>query len=158
MGIRNLHQYLLIERKGRGSALNKTERETTYNILEEYRKTRQSLGYTFDWDDMAMTLNDEFSADQSARLYRHIIIDEGQDFSPEMVKALVAYMPNNGSLTYFADMAQQIYGKSLRWKDYALQPIGGAYTLKENYRSTPEIIAFAQEIAKMPFLKSSRKT
>ena len=37
----------------------------------------------------------------TARKYKHIVIDEGQDLSPVSVESLVHAIPEDGTLTYF---------------------------------------------------------
>ena len=64
----------------------------------------------YDWYDLAMYVASELEQDTNERRYKHIIIDEGQDFSPMMIKSLVKAIPCDGSFTFFGDVAQQIYG------------------------------------------------
>lgn len=68
-------------------------------------------------DDLALYVFKELKNDQSERRYTHIIVDEGQDFSPMMIKSLVEAVADGGSFTFFGDVAQQIYGSRLSWRD-----------------------------------------
>ena len=83
-------------------------------------------------------------------MYRHIVIDEGQDFSPMMLRSLAAAVPSDGSLTFFGDTAQQIYGNKVSWRDAGLH-VQKPWHFEENYRNTPEIARLAMAIAAMPY-------
>ena len=105
------------ERIGRaGARAVRAERPILFRAYEEYLDIRSSHGNQYDWDDLAQTVATEFAADDGDRRYRHVVVDEGQDFSPAMLRSLVAAIPEDGSLTFFGDMAQQIYGNRLSWR------------------------------------------
>jgi len=103
-------------------------------------------------DDIAYHVHQEYLNDDHPRRYRHIIIDEGQDFSPEMIRSLVCAVPEDGSLTFFGDVAQQIYGQRTSWRDAGLI-ISKAWEFKENYRNTQQIARLGLEISKMPYFQ-----
>ena len=88
---------------------------------EEYARVRADAGFLYDWDDIAGAVVAELQGDDRQGLYRHIVIDEGQDFSPAMLRSLAAAIPPEGSLTFFGDMAQQIYGRHVSWKQAGLR-------------------------------------
>ncbi len=150
-GIRSLEGYATAKRSGRnGTRLVRAERAAVYRLYERYRDVRQEVGLSYDWDDLAISVHDEFLRDGSARMYRHIVIDEGQDFSPMMLKSLAAAVPNGGSLTFFGDMAQQIYGNRISWRDAGFG-VQHPWLFEQNYRNTPQIAALALAIASMPY-------
>ena len=72
-----------------------------YAVYEEYKRIRKKEGYWYDWEDIAQTVYSELLSDQNERMYKHIVIDEGQDLSPIMLKSLVNTIPQDGSLTFF---------------------------------------------------------
>jgi DNA helicase-2/ATP-dependent DNA helicase PcrA len=81
------------------------------------------------------------------RYYDHIIVDEAQDISPLYFKMLFDHS-RAGSITAFGDLAQGIYPfhGARRWEDLTdavdeIEPI--VETLNESYRSTAEIIEYA---------------
>jgi DNA helicase-2/ATP-dependent DNA helicase PcrA len=83
-------------------------------------------------------------------IYDHIVVDEAQDFSPLQFHILKMYNPNN-SMTIVGDIAQGIYAhRGLnRWNELKEVFSGGNYQYKkitQNYRSTREIVEFANEI------------
>lgn len=90
-GFNNLAEYREAERIGRASSNIKREnRKWIYAVYEEYQTLRQTDEPRYDWDDLALYVFRELQEDDSARRYTHIIVDEGQDFSPMMIKSLVA--------------------------------------------------------------------
>ena len=83
-------------------------------------------------------------------MYRHVVIDEGQDFTPEMVRSLALAVPEDGSVTLFGDVAQQIYGRRISWADAGLE-IDEPWRYEKNYRNSPQIAALGLAIAAMPY-------
>lgn len=152
-GIRSIEAYQEATRSGReGAILSGKSREIIFEILNNYHKERISHGKHFDWDDIAMAVCDEFDKDISPRLYKHIILDEGQDFSPQMILSLVKAIPSDGSLTFFGDVAQQIYGNRTSWRSAGLNiKSNKIWRFKENYRNTKQIARLAIAISKMPY-------
>ncbi len=104
----DLDGYRATDRFGRGARLNRELRPVVWAVREEYQRLRAEKKRTCDWDDVAQLVLDELAVDDSERMYRHVVIDEGQDFSPVMLRSLAAAIPEGGSLTFFGDMAQQI--------------------------------------------------
>lgn len=150
-GFESFDEYRKAERVGRASANIKREnRRWTFAVFEEYLKIRKKAAYAYDWDDIALYVYKEFINDTRERLYTHIIVDEGQDFSPMMIKSLVAATPKNGSFTFFGDVAQQIYGSRLSWRDSGLN-IEKVWKFDANYRNPAPIVNFAKDITKSPY-------
>ena len=140
------------ERLGRARARlpRGEQRSMVYDVLSEYRRRRTEAGYRCDYDDIASHVREALSTDDSPRRYRHMVIDEGQDFSPEMMRSLAGAVPEDGSVTFFGDMAQQIYGQRLSWRSAGLN-VPGIWEFKENYRNTSQIARLALAISRMPF-------
>ena len=128
------------------------DQELVFEIYQTYLNLRQQNSKKYDWDDIATAVADELDVDKSERLYKHIIIDEGQDFSPEMLRSLTKAIPPNGSLTFFGDVAQQIYGHRISWRDAGLN-IKQVWKFKENYRNTKQIAKLALAISKMSYFR-----
>jgi superfamily I DNA/RNA helicase len=122
-----------------------------WQIREEYRQQRRSGGKYYDWDDIAGSVRDELMADSRERRYRHVVIDEGQDFSPAMIQSLTRAVPSDGSVTFFGDVAQQIYGSRSSWRSAGLILNGPPWLFQENYRNTKQIADLALALTKMPF-------
>ena len=143
--------YVAAERVGRaGSRLSRADRPALFTIYEHYLAQRRLGGQIYDWDDLAGAVLRELSSDTQARRFRHVVIDEGQDFSPVMLQSLAAAVPaNEGSLTFFGDMAQQIYGHRMSWRSAGLQP-PRVWHFEQNYRNTRQIALLALALAEMP--------
>lgn len=153
-GITSYEEYDNIERVGATSRIIKgLQRKLMYQVLEEYIRLRTSSGRRYDWDDLAHYAKCELLADTTARKYKHIVIDEGQDFSPEMIRSLSAAIPSDGSLTFFGDVAQQIYGQRMSWRSAGLR-VRKVWEFEENYRNTREIARLGLAISRMPYFKS----
>ena len=146
-GIQTAEEYSEAERVGRaGARAVRADRPILFRAYQEYLAIRSSHGKLYDWDDLAQTVAMEFAADNGNRRYRHIVVDEGQDFSPVMLRSLVAAIPEDGSLTFFGDMAQQIYRNKLSWRTAGLS-ITKVWRFAENYRNTKQIARLAKAIA-----------
>lgn len=154
-GITSLQQYLQAERVGRGGVpLDKKSRQIVFEVLQGYLARRKAARKDFDWDDMATAVCGEMDVDGSPRLYRHVVIDEGQDFSPQMIRSLSKAIPQDGSLTFFGDMAQQIYGRRMSWKSAGLS-VSKVWEFKENYRNTKQIASLGLAISRMPYFRET---
>jgi superfamily I DNA/RNA helicase len=150
-GIEDETDYIGRERVGRAQArLTREQRPAMYEVYREYRVLREASGRTYDWDDIALAARRELNTDEGERRYRHVVIDEGQDFSPEMIRSLALAIPADGSLTLFGDVAQQIYGRRLSWSDAGLD-IHEPWRFEKNYRNSPQIAVLGLAIAEMPY-------
>ena len=82
--------------------------------------------------------------------YKHIVVDEAQDYSPFQIY-LINSLSMGNSLTLVGDLAQGIYHyKGIRtWNDITDGVFDGKatfITLSQSYRSTVEIIEFANSV------------
>ena len=148
-GITTAEGYTDAERAGRSTRVTRADRAGLFDLYQRYLERRTRAGKLYDWDDLASAVRRELADDQSVRLYRHVVIDEGQDFSPEMLRSLAAAIPGNGSLTFFGDIAQQIYGHRMSWRNAGLSA-RQLWRFQENYRNTKQIARLALELAAMP--------
>lgn len=142
--------YLEADRAGRGEGLAQPAREVVYDVREAYLRRRAETGKRYDWDDLASAARECLEADAEPRRYRHVVIDEGQDFSPEMLRTMALAIPEEGSLTFFGDVAQQIYGRAVSWRTAGLK-VSKIWEFTQNYRNSPQIAALALAIAEMPY-------
>jgi superfamily I DNA/RNA helicase len=121
-----------------------------WQVHEAYLAIRVEQGFRYDLNDIAGAVSAAFDGDANARRYKHVIIDEGQDLSPIMLRALAKAVPAGGSLTFFGDIAQQIYGHRMSWRSAGLRP-AKIWNFEENYRNTKEIAVLALAISRMPY-------
>ena len=148
-GIGSEQEYFDAERTGRSTRVRRAERATVYDLYTRYLERRRQGGKLYDWDDLASAVRREFGEDRGDRFYRHVVIDEGQDFSPEMLRSLAAAIPGDGSLTFFGDTAQQIYGHRMSWRNAGLVA-PRIWQFRENYRNTKQIARLALAVAETP--------
>lgn len=96
-----------------------------------------------------LLLNDVLYGNKPAQ-YRHVVLDEAQDFSPLQVQLLLEACPS-GSMTIVGDTAQGIYAyRGIDdWADLAdVLPADRVKRelITQNYRSTREIVAFTNAV------------
>lgn len=125
-------------------------RPTMWEIRKRYQTLRNEAGYPYDVDEIAVDVAKALESDTGPRLYKHIILDEGQDLSPAMLRALSKAVADGGSLTFFGDVAQQIYGRQMTWRSAGLNP-PKVWKFEENYRNTKAIAKLAVAISQMPY-------
>jgi DNA helicase-2/ATP-dependent DNA helicase PcrA len=91
------------------------------------------------------------TADGRPLRLRHIVVDEVQDFSPLEVRILIDCLDEHRSLTLAGDTQQHVLQEAgfTSWSDF-FRYLGLAgteiSTLRVSYRSTHEIVAFAQAV------------
>ncbi len=66
-----------------------------------------------------------------------------------MLRSLAAAIADDGSLTFFGDMAQQIYGNKMSWRNAGVN-VRRVWRFEENYRNTKQIAQLALAVAAMP--------
>jgi superfamily I DNA/RNA helicase len=149
-GIVDFSAYLsgAVKRVGRGTPLAPEDRAVVHDVYQAYLVLRAKRGYNQDWGDLAGALLRALENGTGSLPFRHVVIDEGQDFSPEMIRSLVAAVPSDGSVTFFGDYAQQIYGSRISWRSLGLQVARGRLVrFEQNYRNTRQIAGLAKAIA-----------
>lgn len=151
-GITDLATYLTTSRIGRGEPLLEGARRLIWDIRERYLAKRSAAGRRYDWDDVAKTVSDQLALDTNPRRYKHIVIDEGQDLSPQMLRSIASAIPSDGTITFFGDVAQQIYGQRVSWRSAGLMP-PEVWKFSENYRNSREIAALGLAIAQMDYYR-----
>lgn len=138
-GLSSPESYLQLRAGITTPLLTTTAAALILTVNQRYRALRQQRGYRYDWDDLADTVTLAFDQDTSPRYYRHVVIDEGQDFTPAMLRSLARAIPSDGSLTFFGDAAQQIYGSRISWRIAGLNLQNPIVEFRENYRNSREI-------------------
>ncbi|MXV99072.1 MAG: AAA family ATPase [Acidimicrobiaceae bacterium] len=139
----SLSAYLTVVREGRGTTprVTRSDREKLIReVIPAYMEAKQARG-EIDWSDLAMLAAD---ADPGL-LYDVVIVDETQDFSANQVRAVLDHLDDSHSTTFIVDATQRIYPQFLKWSEVGVnRPT--AYRLKENYRNTAAIAAFAHPL------------
>ncbi len=154
-GLLTLEKYTRAERIGHASShIKRNERTYIFDVYKKYIELRETYGHKYDWDDLAFYVFEELKNDDSERRYTHIIVDEGQDFSPMMIKSLMAAVADGGSFTFFGDVAQQIYGSRLSWRDSGINT-QKIWRFDANYRNPKTITEFAKAITQNRYWQHS---
>ncbi|MGD9694825.1 MAG: ATP-dependent helicase [Thermoleophilia bacterium] len=122
-------------------------------IAEGYAERKRAMA-ALDYGDllvMALRLVEEHERVRRrlGERYRWILVDELHDVNPVQARLVEAIAREGGNLVAVADPDQAIY--SWRGADpevverFAAAPATRIFPLQTNYRSTPEVVAFAQE-------------
>lgn len=148
--------YLAAARIGRTRPLQASFRAAVWRIRQRYMRFVSEAGKTCDWAGLPSLVREALVQDPLPRMYRHIVIDEGQDLSPEAIRSLADAVQPGGSITFFADYAQQIYGHRLSWRSLGLKVQGRSPELfTDNYRNSAEIAKLAIAMSAMPHFRDS---
>lgn len=147
--ITTAHEYYRLRESPEHPHITPAASQCIMNVYQHYCTLRQNMGFEYDWDDIAGVVEQTVAQDPAPRLYRHIVIDEGQDFTPAMIRSLAGAIPPDGSLTFFGDMAQQIYGNRISWRMAGLQ-IVAPWEFQENYRNSQQIANLCLAMTRTP--------
>src|SRR5205814_4949842 len=123
-----------------------------YRLYEQEKKARRVV----DFDDLlslcrrALETDTEFGSAQRWR-FRHLFVDEFQDVNPSQFALLKAWFGSQPDLCVVGDPRQAIYswnGADAGYINDFDQHFPGAASveLRNNYRSTPQVMAVAQAV------------
>lgn len=117
---------------------------TTFHSWARAAMKAMGVRYTSDFDDDGAELLQAMDAGfelPPAFKAQHVLVDEGQDLSPEALQVL-----KRSALTSFtiaADKAQNIYRSGFTWKKLGIKVQGRAKSLNPSYRGTKQIAMLA---------------
>jgi hypothetical protein len=74
-----------------------------------------------------------------------ILVDEGQDFSNDMLQILLGLLRPGGDLVIALDTYQDLYRRKGSWQSVGIEARGRTHYLERVYRSTREIFEFTQK-------------
>lgn len=146
MGINDRETYLACERRGRGRALGRVQRNQIYDIGEVYQNwlTEQSA---FDWADVAhLVLQGMDEAKIKTGAYDAILIDEAQDFAPVWIEVIKRLLKPESGLLFMADDPSQSIYRFYSWRQKGVPVVGRTRWLRIPYRNTREIYQAAYEV------------
>jgi len=150
-GIITKETYLSSERTGRGQNPHvlMRQRPTIFYLFEKYNEFMRTNWKhpQLDMEDYALELLKELHINKNAPFkFDHILVDEFQDLQPMQIKSLVQL--TRDTITLAGDVKQQIYKRSpLSYKQLNLRLNRRTnQRLSQNFRSTKQIMKFAQEI------------
>lgn len=107
--------------------------------MPEYMEAKRARGEV-DWSDLAVLAADA----EPGLLYDVVIVDEAQDFSANQVRAILRHLQDSHNTTFVLDAIQRIYPQFFKWSEVGIT--ARPYRLKENYRNTAAIAAFAHPL------------
>lgn len=144
-----IQQYLNAKRNGRGTGLDRKKRILIWKVFENY----QNLMKEYQIRDANTAMYEcklllEKSVDTPA--YRNIIVDEGQDLSPNAFRLLrcIAGEAHENDIFIVGDSHQRIYSNHAVLSHCGIEVRGRSHNLKINYRTTEEIRKFAFSLLK----------
>lgn len=148
--IKTWETYKSIARVGMMKQLVYSARELVWKIYEEYQQKlrRESV---LDEIDLIINTLQKVEGDNGFIPFRHIVLDEAQDFPPIALKlaATLVGRTQRQSLTLLADPLQSIYYKGIPWKDGGIKIHSSRVrTLSKNYRNSRQILEAAWAVAK----------
>lgn len=146
-GLPDLDRYIGFNRRGRGGKLEQAARRAVWEVLERATTHEERQGVCRHADLPLKALR-ALEGGQVPPQYRAIVIDEGQDCSPVMVRLARALLKDSGGpLMVFADPAQGIYEHGFQWTQQELRPKGGNVRwLRKTYRTTRGIYDLARSL------------
>ena len=134
--------YLAAKRTGRGRALGAAQRAQVWQAIWEFEQALTQQGvWTHETIRREATRLLEESSDKP---FRHIIIDEAQDLSPDqwrLLRAAVAEAPDD--IFIAGDTHQRIYDNRVSLREVGINIAGRSSRLNINYRTTAEILGWS---------------
>lgn len=141
--ITTVQDYARASRVGRGSRLGRKQRKAVWDVVTQYRDEGLAA-QAVDWDEAAAVAAHLLRGPGAQPAADHVLIDEGQDFTPtrwKLARALVANGPDD--LFIAEDSNQRIYGNRIVLGHYGIEIRGRARRLRLNYRTTEENLQLA---------------
>lgn len=143
-GISTLGEYLKLDRSGRGTPLNPSERQAMFAVYQAYQNQLISKG-KFDYEDYIIEALKLLRSGKINNLpYAHIVVDEIQDLSEaamRLVRSLAPEGPND--LFLVGDGMQRIYPGGYSLATLKIEIGGRSSLLRKNYRNTQQILRSA---------------
>lgn len=135
-------EYLAAKRTGRGRPLGAAQRAQVWQAIWEFEQTLTQQGrWTYETIRREAT---RLLEESSEKPFRHIIIDEAQDLSPDqwrLLRAAVAEAPDD--IFIAGDTHQRIYDNRVSLREVGIKIAGRSSRLNINYRTTAEILGWS---------------
>lgn len=143
-GIETQKDYLPMSRVGRSPAITRRQRLEVWRAFEAFARVLESQRKV-QWADVPRFAR-EMVAKSDQRPYRHVIVDEGQDFGAPDWKLIRAFVPpGRNDLFVVADPRQRIYHSPIDLHDCGIDLGERIHRLQVNYRTTEQIRHWATE-------------
>jgi DNA helicase-2/ATP-dependent DNA helicase PcrA len=141
--------------EARGRTVSGHDPATVARVFAGYEELKRDQG-RMDMEDVllvtaALLSEDERVAAEVRRQYRWFVVDEFQDVSPIQSALLDLWLGGRTDLCVVGDPAQTIYSFAGASADYLKEfprryPGTASMELRRNYRSTPQVIATANQL------------
>lgn len=143
--------YAGLARPGRQGRLSRIQRKSIWPVFEEYR-TLLNENQIWEPADMFRAARSILTAGNQNAGFKHIIVDEIQDFHPQAFRLLRAMIPadqfSRNDLFLVGDGHQNIYGHHIILGQLGIEIRGRGRRLKLNYRTPEETRRWAVSILK----------
>lgn len=135
-------EYLAAKRTGRGRALGAAQRAQVWQAIWEFEQALTQQGvWTHETIRREATRLLEETSDKP---FRHVIIDEAQDLSPDQWRLLrAAVAPASDDIFIAGDTHQRIYDNRVTLREVGINIAGRSSRLNINYRTTAEILGWS---------------
>ena len=141
--VATLEQYLALDRSGRGTPLQESERQVVYAVYKAYQKFLQTRGL-WDFDDYIVEALRLVEAGHAPNLYIAAVVDEIQDFTEAVMRLIRGIIPpGTNDLFLVGDGLQRIYPGGYVLGQLGINITGRGTLLRGNYRNTQEILRAA---------------
>ncbi len=143
--IQHVEAYLTAKRSGRGRPLNARQRTQVWKAIADFQQhLRDQHLWTHETVRAEAT---DLLAGQVDKPFRHIVVDEAQDLSPDQWRLLRAATPEASDDIFIAgDTHQRIYQHRISLREVGVRVSGRSTRLTVNYRTTAEILAWSFQI------------
>ena len=140
----SLDKYIKAKRNGRGTRLDRRKRMQIWKIFDSYM-TLMKENQIRDINTAMYECSKLIQAASERPKYRHIIVDEGQDFSDNAYRLIraIAGEEHSNDIFIVGDSHQRIYKNKPTLSRCGIQVRGRSSILKINYRTTEEIRRYA---------------
>ena len=145
--------YLKAPRLGRGTRLDRKKRVQVWHVFDEYLNILRDRAIR-DVDTAYYECRKIAEKNLPNAIFTHIVIDEGQDLSPNAYRLLrvLAGPEHQNDLFIVGDTHQRIYKNKATLSKCGVNVRGRSSYLKINYRTTEEIRKYAFALLKgIPF-------
>jgi DNA helicase-2/ATP-dependent DNA helicase PcrA len=139
---------------GRSAAAGADSLATVYAAYEDLRRERHLIDFESVLElTAAILIDSRAAADQVRDTFRHFVVDEYQDVNPLQKLLLDAWLGDRDDLCVVGDPNQVIYSFTGATSSYltgftAEFPGAAVVRLVRDYRSTPQVVAVANQLIK----------
>jgi len=141
--IKSLDEYLALDRGGRGTPLNETQRRAIFEVYEAYQTYLDDRGLC-DFDDYILNALHLIELGHGPDQYMAAVVDEIQDLSETVMRLIRSIIPSGpNDLFLVGDGLQRIYPGGYVLSHLDINIVGRSMLLRKNYRNTQEILRAA---------------